>query len=85
MFDMGFKDETVEKALLYFNITSTEELIDALIPSRDGFMRHWFISNEMANIIHQWVNYCHICDPLNSNQTQDSISRELLVHKESNK
>lgn len=72
---MGFKDDKVERALLYSDIDNISDLTEALTPDVKGFWRHTLVSRAEANHIYCRNKYCHICDPANKHLF-NSVSTE---------
>ena len=60
LFEMGFKDEKIERLMIYTKLKSIEGIIDALVPDEKGLYRHTLVTKRMAETIVPRVKHCNI-------------------------
>jgi hypothetical protein len=57
MYELGFKDEIVERSILIGGATSIEEIMHFILPDEKGLLDHEFVSEN------NWKQkpYCELC------------------------
>jgi hypothetical protein len=82
MFELGFKDDRVERAIIFNQCETVEEIIECILPDENMHMRHTLVTSKEVKYLTEIQNYCHICDPANKMLYQSTTS---LMESEENK
>ena len=76
LFEMGFEDEKVEKAIFHGEVKSIEEAMYFLVPNKEGFWEHKFIPEEYWKP-HDWWVFCK--------RTKDATRMKGISNRSSDK
>jgi len=83
---MGFEDDRVEKALLYGEVKSIEEIMYFLVPNKDGLWEHKFVPEDYCKT----QDLCLFCKRhkkkivSNSNKSSDKSMSQIGEQKSNN-
>ena len=70
---MGFKDEIIERALLFGKARTLAACLPFIVPNEQGLMEHKFVSAKDIKLKYQNHDYCLLCIKKKKKATQKHV------------